>query len=258
MVKKERVDRGYMTSGEVKSHLKDLKTNNSKITFLRKVLKRGRSLSKGTKESIHENLGQLYYLELRSNPHNFYELKKGINDTDDLARFAEILERLGKNKHLSESGGSWPTKSFYEDAAEIREKLGDSNQVAKDLVLAAKRETTGEFTNYIRAGEIYENTGDIKKAKQCYKQALKVSFTGRNYDEAERKIRDLDHRTSRSDLSSRVSSIIAIVGIISGVFFLSPNVTGNVVGNMTNSTSNVLGTFLLFVGLIAGFFSLKR
>ena len=52
----------------------------------------------------------------------------------------------------------------------------------------------------------------------------------------------------------KIATTTSIIGIVSGLFFLSPNITGNVVGNMTNSTSNILGLCLLFVGLIGGFF----
>ena len=74
---------------------------------------------------------------------------------------------------------------------------------------------------------------------------------------AQRKAYLLRWRNKDSALEKSVA-VVSIISLIGSIFFLSPNLTGNVVGNMTNSTSNVLGTFLLFVGLIAGFFSLKK
>ncbi len=56
----------------------------------------------------------------------------------------------------------------------------------------------------------------------------------------------------------RSAEAVFIIGILAGTFFLSPNVTGNVVGNMTNSTSNILGVFLIIIGLIGGYFSFKK
>lgn len=55
------------------------------------------------------------------------------------------------------------------------------------------------------------------------------------------------------NLTQELSGIMNLVGIIVGIFFLSSNFTGNVIGNLTNSTSNILGAGLLVVGLIGGF-----
>jgi len=46
----------------------------------------------------------------------------------------------------------------------------------------------------------------------------------------------------------------AIIGIVAGLFFLSNNITGNVIGNMTNSTSNIIGAVFVLVALVGGFF----
>jgi len=55
----------------------------------------------------------------------------------------------------------------------------------------------------------------------------------------------------------KVISVISISGILSGLFFLSPNVTGNAIADMTTKTTSFLGAGLLIVGLVAGFFWLK-
>lgn len=55
----------------------------------------------------------------------------------------------------------------------------------------------------------------------------------------------------------KVASTMAIIGIGGSLFFLSPNITGNVIGNLVNTTSNIVGVSLLVVGLVAGFFWLK-
>jgi len=117
------------------------------------------------------------------------------------------------------------------------------------------------------AAQYLENDGSIKPEYiEAYEKALKQ---GDEFHDAGKKAFHVAVRYRRIAQGKKpfessglerttITSIIAIAGIISGIFLLSPNVTGNVVGNMTNSTSNILGTCLLFVGLIAGFFSLKR
>jgi len=52
-------------------------------------------------------------------------------------------------------------------------------------------------------------------------------------------------------------SIITILGLLGGLFFLSSNITGNVVGNMANSASNIVGVVLICVGLVGSFFWFK-
>ena len=60
------------------------------------------------------------------------------------------------------------------------------------------------------------------------------------------------------NLTARLSSIIAIAGIFGGLFFFSNTLTGNVIANVTNSTSNFLGVGLLVIGLVSGFVWVKK
>ena len=50
----------------------------------------------------------------------------------------------------------------------------------------------------------------------------------------------------------------AILGILGGIFFLSSNITGNAIANVSQSSGNILGAVLLVVGLVAGFFWVKK
>jgi len=61
----------------------------------------------------------------------------------------------------------------------------------------------------------------------------------------------------RGSLTKFLPLFIGGVGLIAGLFFLSYNFTGNVVG--TNSTSNILGIGLIICGLVgAGFYFKKK
>lgn len=57
------------------------------------------------------------------------------------------------------------------------------------------------------------------------------------------------------DLTFRASLVIAITGLGVGLFSLSSNITGNVIG--TNTVPMGIGATFLIVGLVAGFFWLK-
>jgi LPXTG-motif cell wall-anchored protein len=64
-------------------------------------------------------------------------------------------------------------------------------------------------------------------------------------------------KSHSSGLEKSVSSVIAIAGVLGGIFFLSTNVTGNAIADLTTKTTSFLGAGLLIVGLVAGFFWVK-
>ena len=68
----------------------------------------------------------------------------------------------------------------------------------------------------------------------------------------------VEENQRKKKLEDLLSVMIGIGGLGIGIFFLSNNITGNVIGNMTNSTSNIIGVGLLVIGLVAGFFWVKR
>ena len=55
----------------------------------------------------------------------------------------------------------------------------------------------------------------------------------------------------------KTTVVASIIGLIGGLFFLSSNLTGNVISNLNQTSSNWMGVILLVIGLIAGFFWLK-
>jgi len=56
----------------------------------------------------------------------------------------------------------------------------------------------------------------------------------------------------------RILSVVTVVSLFASVLFLSSNITGNVIGNLTNSTSNFIGAGFLVLGLVAGFFWIRN
>jgi hypothetical protein len=51
---------------------------------------------------------------------------------------------------------------------------------------------------------------------------------------------------------------IMIVGFLGAIFFLSSNITGFAVSNMTSNSSNIAGVVFLLVGLVGAFFYVRR
>ncbi|MBT4531382.1 hypothetical protein HOC29_00005 [archaeon] len=58
-------------------------------------------------------------------------------------------------------------------------------------------------------------------------------------------------------LEKRITGLIAIISLGFSSFFIGSNITGNVIG-LTQTTVNWIGAVLLGIGLIAGFFWLKK
>ena len=69
----------------------------------------------------------------------------------------------------------------------------------------------------------------------------------------------LEQKVDNEDtgLGKKLTPVIATLGLLSGIFFLSSNITGNAIADMTTKTTSFLGAGLLIVGLVAGFFWLK-
>ena len=52
--------------------------------------------------------------------------------------------------------------------------------------------------------------------------------------------------------------IVTIITFLAGIFFLSPKLTGNIVGNLNQVSLNWVGILLLVMGLVEVFFILKK
>lgn len=55
-----------------------------------------------------------------------------------------------------------------------------------------------------------------------------------------------------------VMATIATLGILGGLFFLSTNITGNVIATLNPSTSNIIGACLLVLGIVGAAFFFRR
>ena len=137
------------------------------------------------------------------------------------------------------------------------EKLGELDKAAERYL---------EVDAPYMAGFTYEKLGELDKAAKCFKQALNYysgktgGYNGRLLSKAREsltRIEAIKRERGLGRLEKVATTMTSIFGILSGLFFLSPNLTGNAITNMTNSTSSILGAGLLIIGLIAGFFWLK-
>jgi len=162
---------------------------------------------------------------------------------------------------------SW-AESNYEEAAkifkedkELREKHGnkDPNRLSR-LAKLAKQYTEKASDIHKKGVLLYEEHKEaLKKMNPDDRQTIDVMY-GKFEDYVNKYIKDPKEREQylkHSKLEKKVitPSIIALMG---GLFFLSSNVTGNVIGNMTNSTSNWIGGVLFALGLVGALFYFKK
>lgn len=59
-------------------------------------------------------------------------------------------------------------------------------------------------------------------------------------------------------LLKRGYGVATIIAVLGGIFFLSSNITGNAIADLTTKTTSFLSAGLLIVGLVVGFFWLRR
>jgi len=137
-----------------------------------------------------------------------------------------------------------------------------------------------------KAGDLY---GSIDMLNRTYKNLTEEANNLNNYDklaylskiqqrtnriilQAESSHREdvissaksLDNKVNKSGIEIgrrtpvRLKAIASVIALLGGLFFLSSNVTGNVIGNMTNSTSNWIGGILFSLGLVGALFYFRK
>ncbi len=93
----------------------------------------------------------------------------------------------------------------------------------------------------------------------------KLPFKGRRKSDLEIQLEDYSnqHKNTETDVNKIISSYkeralaVAVIWFLSGIFFFSTNITGNVIG-LSNVTSSWIGGVLILIGLIALGFWIKN
>jgi len=146
-------------------------------------------------------------------------------------------------------------KAFdYRNAA----KLLDSEQKYG----AAIRKYENASTNFLRVRDFYDSLPDNEKTDLTEKHVLDFGNYAKSTRDRAEELRSITGRGPgliKMILSGpRVSLIISISSIILGLFFLSPNLTGNTIANLTNQTTNIIAGILFVIGITASYFLIKN
>jgi len=140
-------------------------------------------------------------------------------------------------------------KAYIEQQRKDSEKYG----------VGPTKRVLGDMSFIDKSGNIVRPTRDNPYPDSSYSG----KYTGRkkhyNSDKAygASKQYGRQHEHHNYSGSQGLSGMLSILGIFVGIFFLSNNVTGNVVG-LSNTTSSWIGGILILIGLVAGFFYVKN
>jgi len=158
----------------------------------------------------------------------------------ELEHRGEILDRAGlRLDQRDDYGGPYSNRGFDSDFGMDTDL--DKFDRAKANYNRAKK----------RLDKLYDKSHS--KAIKLNKQYdILVSKLGKDAEEVYKF--EKDKLGMHKNKESKLVTITSIIGLVGGIFFLSPNLTGNVIGNLTQPSSDVIGTVLLVIGLIGGFF----
>lgn len=69
---------------------------------------------------------------------------------------------------------------------------------------------------------------------------------------------DASEERKKSKLERDIGRMTIIISFLISIFFLSFNLTGNVISNLSLKTSNIIGLIFSFIGLVGGFFYFRN
>jgi hypothetical protein len=157
-----------------------------------------------------------------------------------------------------EGADIWSHPEAYEPG-KSSSKTGYAIGVANTLIKDAKRMSPVKgFYNQLLAAKIYALIGEperinTERLMNSYERAREEDIRVEHQRED---VQGLVRSKERSNLE-KATATASIVGVLGGIFFLSTNITGNAIADMTTKTTSFLGAGLLIVGLVAGFFWVK-
>ncbi|MBU4070418.1 MAG: tetratricopeptide repeat protein [Nanoarchaeota archaeon] len=174
----------------------------------------------------------------------------------DIHDIIRVYEKAGDKKRLRKVGDVCVERGKIAEALRVYRKVGDKKGLRKVGDSCFEK---GEFEYATHAYEKLIEMGVapeeiINKAADAYEKQGLGNSAIKTRAKAERIKR---RKLKRISLENKVTASIALAGVVSGLIFLSPNLTGNVIGNLSNSSSNIIGGVLFLIGLVGAFFSIR-
>ena len=112
------------------------------------------------------------------------------------------------------------------------------------------------FDRYRQAADMWTKAGNSKKANEMYKGAIKFAPSEKVREKLDEKIRSL--YTGRKSLERSLFAAVSIITLVASLFFISFNLTGNSVGNLSGNVLSLIGLGLFVLGIVAFIFFKTR
>ena len=204
------------------------------------------------------------YKEKQESKQRYEEFKKGY-DIESLKQGPTIHERDIKKKGkkiLIAKERKYANVDSKEDVWEEitpQEKGKALKQASFYMSQAAKPRNIDPLSYVLAGAKLYEALGVGNRAS--VKRRLLKSYEKNPEPEYAKEVESfLKRNPARKEgkgLEKKFIPVIAGISIVASLFFLSPNITGNVIGNLTKNDSSVVGVTLFVLGII-GFFAYFR
>lgn len=163
----------------------------------------------------------------------------------------------GTKPSLGQIGYVWKEHEMEEAAKEF--EVAGEHKRAAGLLLELKEKYGQGSGSFDRS--LYRNlkkSGQYEKLKELQNEG-KLNLEPSLNKQHDSYLTKIDEGLKRKHTGlEKIAVTASITGILGGLFFLSTNITGNAIADLTTKTTSFLGAGLLIVGLVAGFFWLRN
>ena len=186
---------------------------------------------------------------------------------DKLKKFETSEKNFGQRREFEKGYKStvgdfgreiyYPVKVDGMDPEMKGKYLGDASRLMSYAI------KTGDSYRAIQALEIYKRFGVANRSsvKNRLLKALESAKKDKNfYEQSLPKARNFfeESKNKPQDLTKKLFGLGAVAGFVFSLFFLSSNVTGNVIGNAGASSNNVAGIITLTASFLLAFLALRK
>jgi hypothetical protein len=175
-------------------------------------------------------------------------------------------EAYGKMGELSEKESKdWEEKGNYSNASNTGASAMEGYERAGDFKNLARFAKASGWKKPYKTG--LKKSGNYSELAKAYEEAAEDAELKGHLDWAERyranaeKTRALIKKrgiTGNTNLESRAAVAASIIGVFAGIFFFSSSITGNVIGSQSTRSTTIIGSILIVLGIIAGYFWIKN
>ncbi|MBI2044183.1 hypothetical protein HYT24_02355 [Candidatus Pacearchaeota archaeon] len=249
-------------------------SNKKRQSSARNAARQGVSEHRYELEQLREGrFNQLTEKQIKEKARKAYEKSEGSGATmNDLTRAIRDSDSYHNTNQVFKIISGFLESDYSKEDQAVIDIFNSYLTIADEYRKGNKTDRSLEVlddlyrVNVLHYGELREILGDngVKKMLGGIKKRVDRIPNGKEKTKLSKEIseflRDYDANVGRS-LEGRVTTslmIFGIAGLALGSFFLSLNFTGNTILNLNNSTSNFVGGFLVVIGLVAGFFLIRK